>query len=124
MKQYIVFFILIWAFHIHENLYAHRQVQDSTVIFPQKNVDTITPMVKKKTEGIVLDVSGSDLTSKIKRVFLDGKQIHIHDIETIDIKDITMKQAENGNIDLYIYTNPKTNKTDSLNNISCKKDSL
>ena len=52
-------------------------------------------------------MAGNDLTSKIKKVFLNGKQIEIHDTDSIkakDIKSITTKQVKNGDIWLYFET--------------------
>ncbi len=94
-------------------LYACKHDQDSTVISGKKKFDKNIHKPMKKTKTILSDASGNDLTHKIKKVFLNGKQIQLHDIDSIktkDIKSITTKQVENGDIWLYIEINePKSN---------------
>lgn len=98
-------------------LYAFKHDQDSTVISVKKNFDKKIPKSTKKTKTTLSDASGNDLTHNIKKVFLNGKIIQIHNTDSIkakDIKSITTKQVENGDIWLYIETNePKLNSANS-----------
>lgn len=108
MKQYVLFFTLMLIYSISGNIYASKYGQDSTIISSQKKLDTINPKPKKKIKAMLFDASGSDVTQNIKEVFLNGNQIQMHNLDSIkakDIKSITTKQAENGNIGLYIETN-------------------
>jgi hypothetical protein len=101
-------------------LYAFKHDQDSTVISVKKNFDKKIPKSTKKTKTTLSDASGNDLTHNIKKVFLNGKIIQIHNTDSIkakDIKSITTKQVENGDIWLYIETNEA-----KLNSANSKTD--
>ncbi|KUK58394.1 MAG: hypothetical protein XD81_1136 [Bacteroidetes bacterium 38_7] len=116
MKQFALIFTLMLVCNIPLKLTACKYDQDSTVIAGQKNFDKNIPEPTKKTKTILSDALGNDLTHKIKKVFLNGKQIQIHEIDSIkarDIKSITTKQVEKGDIWLYIETlkNPGGNNS-------------
>lgn len=122
MKKHALIFTLMLVCHIPLKLYANKYVQDSTIISVKNNFDKIIPKPMKKTNAILSDASGNDLTHNIKEVFLNGDEIKIHDIDSInakDIKSITTKQLENGEIWLYFETNsPKVNSTNGKTNIA------
>lgn len=117
MKRFALIFTLMLACCIPVKLYAFKYDQDSTVISVKKNFDKKIPKSTKKTKTTLSDASGNDLTHNIKKVFLNGKIIQIHNTDSIkakDIKSITTKQVENGDIWLYIETNePKLNSANS-----------
>lgn len=107
MKQFALIFTLMLVCNIPLKLTACEYDQDSTVVAGKKNFDKNIPESTKKTKTILSDALGNDLTYKIKKVFLNGKQIQIHEIDSIkasDIKSITTKQVEKGDIWLYIET--------------------
>ncbi|MDD3310460.1 MAG: hypothetical protein PHY69_10955 [Dysgonamonadaceae bacterium] len=116
MKQYALIFTLMLACFIPLKLHACKYDQDSTIISGKKDFNKNIPKSTNKTKTILSDVAGNDLTSKIKKVFLNGKQIEIHDTDSIkakDIKSITTQQIKNGDIWLYIETIEfKTNRAD------------
>lgn len=122
MKKHALIFTLMLVCHIPLKLYANKYVQDSTIISVKNNFDKIIPKPMKKTNAILSDASGNNLTHNIKEVFLNGDEIKIHDIDSInakDIKSITTKQLENGEIWLYFETNsPKVNSTNGKTNIA------
>ena len=108
MKQFALIFTLMFVCCIPVKLYACIHDQDSTVISDKKKFGKNNPKPTKKTKTILLDASGNDLTHNIKKVFLNGKRIQIHDTDSIkakDIESVTTKKAENGDIWLYIETN-------------------
>lgn len=113
MKRFVLIFTLMLACCIPVKLFACKHKQDSTVISDKKKFDKNIPKPTKKTKTILSDASGNDLTHNIKKVFLNDKKIQILSIDSIkakDIKSITTKQVENGDIWLYIETNePKFN---------------
>lgn len=107
MKHFALIFTLMLVCNIPQKLTACEDDQDSTVVAGKKNFDNNIPEPTKKTKTILFDALGNDLTHKIKKVFLNDKQIQIHEIDSIkarDIKSITMKQVEKGDIWLYIET--------------------
>ena len=122
MKKHALIFTLMLVCHIPLKLYANKYVQDSTIISVKNNFDKIIPKPMKKTNAILSDASGNNLTHNIKEVFLNRDEIKIHDIDSInakDIKSITTKQLENGEIWLYFETNsPKVNSTNGKTNIA------
>lgn len=114
----LLIFTLMLVCYIPQELYACKHDQDSTIISGKKNIDKNIPRPTKKTKTILSDASGNDLTHKIKKVFLNGKQIQIHDTDSIkakDIKSITTQQDESGDIWLYIETNEQKPKSNSAN---------
>lgn len=118
MKQYALIFTLMLACYMPQELYACKHNQDSTIFSGKKNINKSIPKPTKKTKTILSDASGSDLTHKIKKVFLNGKQIQIHDTDSINakkIKSIGTKQLENGDIWLYIETNESKPTSNSAN---------
>ncbi|ULB33763.1 hypothetical protein [Proteiniphilum propionicum] len=120
MKRFVLIFTLMLACCIPVKLYAFKHDQDSTVISVKKNFDKKIPKSTKKTKTTLSDASGNDLTHNIKKVFLNGKIIQIHNTDSIkakDIKSITTKQVENGDIWLYIETNEA-----KLNSANSKTD--
>jgi hypothetical protein len=119
MKRYALFFTLMFVCCIPVKLYAYEQDRDSTVVSGKKDAGNNIPEPARK--GRLFDASGSDLTHKIKKVFLNGRQVQIQDTDSIkaeNIKSIGIKQFENGDIWEYIETNnaPKANysATDTL----------
>ncbi|MEA4918103.1 hypothetical protein [Proteiniphilum sp.] len=119
MKQYILILALVLGGSIPANLLAYSNDQDSTIISGKTNSGK-TDQPTKRSNVTLLNASGDNLTDNIKKVFIDSIQVGINHTDSIkpkNIKNISTKQLENGDIWLYIETNnPKAKNTDKKKN--------